>query len=226
PFKDVHVEKFREGIDRTVVRYMRYPDEAGSLSAVLDSVFTVLSDNGLRLGSELTMALKTLIQAEAIVHTLDYWLDITREAFGFIQGFLVEQFTVEKVKANVQTQVTRTLKDVVRRIPDLQQATMQWLNQYEKGKFEVEVNTDELNARLDIFNVAAQRLAIGIVLLGMIIGSAFATSIEGSFLGINFSSLAFLIFLFAIITGTIMAVRMMRSINVRPPAKPRIYFDK
>ncbi|MCB0148732.1 MAG: hypothetical protein KDE01_13910, partial [Caldilineaceae bacterium] len=66
----------------------------------------------------------------------------------------------------------------------------------------------------------------GIVLLGMIIGSAFATSIEGSFLGINFSSLAFLIFLFAIITGTIMAVRMMRSINVRPPAKPRIYFDK
>lgn len=226
PFKDVHVEKFREDIDRTVVRYMRYPDEAESLSAVLNSVFTVLADNGLRLGSELTMALKTLIQAEAIVHTLDTWLDITREAFGFIQAFMVEQFTVEKVKANVQTQVTRTLKDVVRRIPDLQQATMKWLNQYEKGKFEVEVNTDELNSRLDIFNVAAQRLAIGIVLLGMIIGSAFATSIEGSFLGIEFSSLAFLIFIFAIITGTIMAIRMMRSINVRPHAKPRIYYDK
>jgi hypothetical protein len=43
---------------------------------------------------------------------------------------------------------------------------MQWINQYEKGKIEVEVNTDELNKRLDIFNVAAQRLAVGIVLLG------------------------------------------------------------
>lgn len=226
PFKDVHVEKFREDIDRTVVRYMRYPDEASSLSAVLDSVFTVLADNGLRLGSELTMALKTLIQAEAIVHTLDYWLDITREAFGFIQSFLVEQFTLENVKANLQIQVSRTLKDVVRRIPDLQQATLQWLNQYERGKFEVEVNTNELNARLDIFNVAAQRLAIGIVLLGMIIGSAFATNIQGDILGISFSGLAFLIFIFAILAGTVMSIRMMRSINVRPQEKPRIYYGK
>jgi len=226
PFKGVHVEKFREDIDRTVVRYMRYPDEASSLSAVLDSVFTVLADNGLRLGSELTMALKTLIQAEAIVHTLDYWLDITREAFGFIQSFLVEQFTLENVKANLQIQVSRTLKDVVRRIPDLQQATLQWLNQYERGKFEVEVNTNELNARLDIFNVAAQRLAIGIVLLGMIIGSAFATNIQGDILGISFSGLAFLIFIFAILAGTVMSIRMMRSINVRPQEKPRIYYGK
>jgi len=208
------------------VRYMRYPDEASSLSAVLDSVFTVLADNGLRLGSELTMALKTLIQAEAIVHTLDYWLDITREAFGFIQSFLVEQFTLENVKANLQIQVSRTLKDVVRRIPDLQQATLQWLNQYERGKFEVEVNTNELNARLDIFNVAAQRLAIGIVLLGMIIGSAFATNIQGDILGISFSGLAFLIFIFAILAGTVMSIRMMRSINVRPQEKPRIYYGK
>ena len=226
PFKDVYVEKFREDLDRTVVRYMRYPDEAGSLSAVLDAVFNVLADNGLRLGSELTMALKTLIQAEAIVHTLDNWLDITREAFGFIQGFLVEQFTVEGVKANVQTQLTRTLKDVVRRIPDLQQATMQWLNQYEKGKFEVEVNTDSLNARLDIFNVAAQRLAIGIVLLGMIIGSAFATGIEGSFLGISFAAVAFLIFIFSIAAGTLMAIRMLGAVNEKPQNKPRVIYDK
>ena len=226
PFKGVHVEKFREDIDRTVVCYMRYPDEAGSISAVLNSVFTVLTDNGLRLGSELTMALKTLIQAEAIVHTLDDPLDITREAFSFIQGFLVEQFMVGNVKANLQTQVSRTLKDIVRRIPDLQQATMQWPNQYEKGKFEAEVNTDEINSRLDIFNVAAQRLAIGIVLLGMIIGSAFATSIEGSFLGIDFSALAFLIFIFAILTGTIMAIRMMRSISASPYQKARVYYEK
>ena len=36
---------------------------------------------------------------------------------------------------------------------------MKWITQYEKGEFEVELNTDELNERLDIFNLAAQRLA-------------------------------------------------------------------
>jgi len=225
PFHDVHVAQFREDIDRTVVRYMRYPDEAGSLSAVLNAVFDVLANNGLRLGSELTMALKTLIQAEAIVHTLDYWLDITREAFSFIQGFLAEQFNIETVKATVQIQLMRSTKELVRRIPDLQQATMQWINQYEKGKIEVEVNTDDLNQRLDIFNVAAQRLAVGIVLLGMIIGSAFATSMEGAVFGINLAVLAFVIFVFSIGAGLIMSIRMMRTIGEKPRRRPRVLYD-
>jgi ubiquinone biosynthesis protein len=225
PFHDVHVAQFREDIDRTVVRYMRYPDEAGSLSAVLNAVFDVLANNGLRLGSELTMALKTLIQAEAIVHTLDYWLDITRESFVFIQGFLAEQFNVETVKATVQTQVMRSTKEIVRRLPDLQQATMQWLNQYEKGKFEVEVNTDELNQRLDIFNVAAQRLAIGIVLLGIIIGAAFATRMEGVILGIDLAMVAFLIFIFSIGAGLVLSIRMLRTIGEKPRRRPRVLYD-
>lgn len=225
PFHDVHVERFREDVERTVVRYMRYPDEAGSLSAVLNAVFDVLADNGLRLGSELTMALKTLIQAEAIVHTLDYWLDITREAFGFIQGFLTEQFNVETVKATVQTQLLRSTKEIVRRLPDLQQATMQWLNQYEKGKFEVEVNTDDLNQRLDIFNVAAQRLAVGIVLLGMIIGSAFATRMEGAVVGIDLAAVAFVIFIFSIGAGLVMSIRMLRTIGEKPRRRPRVLYD-
>ncbi len=225
PFHDVHVPQFREDIDRTVVRYMRYPDEAGSLSAVLNAVFDVLANNGLRLGSELTMALKTLIQAEAIVHTLDYWLDITRESFSIIQGFLAEQFNLETVKATVQTQLMRSTKELVRRIPDLQQATMQWINQYEKGKFEVELNTTDLNERLDIFNIAAQRLAVGIVLLGMIIGSAFATSMKGAILGIDLATVAFLIFVFSIGAGLIMSIRMMRTIGEKPRRRPRVMYD-
>ena len=72
-----------------VVRYMRYPDEAGSLSAVLNGVFGVLAKNGLRLGRDLTMALKTLIQAEQIVHTLDTTLDITKAALRRYPGLPV-----------------------------------------------------------------------------------------------------------------------------------------
>ncbi len=226
PFHDVNVPKFREDVERSVVRYMRYPDEAGSLSAVLDGVFATLSDNGLRLGSELTMALKTLIQAEGIVRALDNDIDIAREAFGFIQGFLAEQFTVEYVRATVQNQLTRSLKDVLRRIPNLQQATMQWLDQYEKGKLEVTLDTDELNQRLDIFNVAAQRLAIGIVLLGMIIGSAFAISVEGEVFGIRLQTVAFLLFVFSIGVGFSMSLRMLRRGGTRPPRKPRLLYDE
>jgi hypothetical protein len=146
------------------------------------------------------------------------------EAFANIQGFLSEQFNTETVKKTVQTQVLRTAKELVRRIPDLQQATVQWISQYEKGKFEVELNTDELNLRLDIFNVAAQRLAIGMILLGMEIGSAFATGIDGTLGGIPLSWMAFGLFAFAIIVSTVMVVRMMGEVGHKPQRPPRIRY--
>jgi predicted unusual protein kinase regulating ubiquinone biosynthesis (AarF/ABC1/UbiB family) len=194
----VDVPQFRQDIDTVVMRFLRYPDEAGSLSAVLNGVFDVLAKNGLRLGRDLTMALKTLVQAEQIVHTLSPTLDINKQSLGFIQGFLSEQFTASSVKSAAETQVRRSLKELVRRLPDLQQATMNWVSQYEKGKFEVELNTDELNSRLDVFNLAAQRLAVGMILLGMVIGSAFATGMEGTLLGIRLSVVAFIIFGFSL----------------------------
>lgn len=224
PFKDVDVPQFRNDIETVVMRYLRYPDEAGSLSAVLNGVFGVLTKNGLRLGRELTMALKTLIQAEQIVHTLDPNLDISKAALGDIQGVLTQQFSVATVKEAVQTQVLRSAKEIVRRIPDLQQATMQWLTQYEKGQFEVQVNTDELNARLDIFNLAAHRLAIGMILLGMVIGSAFATNMPGEVFGIKLSLIAFLLFVNTLIASLVMVIRMMREMDVRPRRTPRIKY--
>jgi ubiquinone biosynthesis protein len=224
PFKDVDVPQFRQDIEQVVVRYLRYPDEAGSLSAVLNGVFGVLAKNGLRLGRDLTMALKTLIQAEQIVHTLDSQLDITTASMADIQTFLADQFNVETVKATVQTQVLRSAKDLVRRIPDLQQATMQWITQYEKGKFELEINTDELNGRLDIFNTAAQRLAVGMVLLGMVLGSGFATNMPGDLLGIPLAYLAFALFFFSLSVSLVMVIRMMRDLGQKPPRPPRIKY--
>lgn len=224
PFKDVNVAQFREDIDTVVMRYLRYPDEAGSLSAVLNGVFSVLAENGLHLGRDLTMALKTLVQAEQIVHTLSPSLDITQKSLVYIQGFLAEQFTTDAIKATAETQVRRTVKELVRRIPDLQQATMKWITQYEKGEFEVKLDTDELNSRLDVFNLAAQRLAVGMILLGMIIGSAFATSMEGAIFGIQLSQLAFLIFAFTLVYSVIMVVRLMRDMGRKPYRPPRINY--
>ena len=224
PFHDVDVPKFRQDIDTVVMRYLRYPDEAGSLSAVLNGVFDVLAKNGLRLGRDLTMALKTLVQAEQIVHTLDPMLDISKSALTSIQGFLSDQFTVETVKATVETQVRRSLKELARRVPDLQQATMRWITQYEKGKFEIELNTDDLNRRLDVFNLAAQRLAVGMILLGMVIGSAFATQMSGDLLGIPLSIIAFIIFAMSLSISIYMALRMMRDMERKPYTPPKINY--
>ena len=222
PFKVVDAENFRRDIERIVVRYMKYPTEAGSLSEVLNAVLGMLQQNGLRLDSSMTMALKTLVQAEAIVHTLEPGLDITREAFAFIQEYFVEQFTVETVKEKVRVQVARTAKDVLRRVPDLQTVMNKWIGQFERGQFEIKLDTSELNERLDTFNHTAQRLAVGMVLLAIIVGTAFATGIEGEFLGIPLASIAFLLFFISLIAGAVLIFRMFREIWSKPEPKPTI----
>ena len=122
----------------------------------------------------------------------------------------------------VRTQLLRTTRELVRRVPDLQGAALKWFDQFERGKLELEINTDALNERLDIFNLAAQRLAIGIVLLGMVIGSAFATNIDAVVLGINIAVLAFVIFVIAMGISVVMIYHMVTSIEFKPRRRPRI----
>ena len=222
PFRDVDSAAFSADVERVVLRYMRYPLEAGSLSEVLNATFSVLNNNGLRLGSDLSMALKTLVQAEEIVHVLDDQLNIPEEAHSYIQSYLTQQLTTENVQNMVRTQLLRTTRELVRRVPDLQGAALKWFDQFERGKLELEINTDELNERLDIFNLAAQRLAIGIVLLGMVIGSAFATNIDAVVLGVNIAVLAFIIFVIAMGISVVMIYHMVTSIEFRPRRRPRI----
>ena len=222
PYRDVDAAAFSADVERVVLRYMRYPLEAGSLSEVLNATFSVLNNNGLRLGSDLTMALKTLVQAEEIVHVLDDQLNIPQEAYGYIQSYLTQQLTTENVQNMVRTQLLRTTRELVRRVPDLQGAALKWFDQFERGKLELEINTDALNERLDIFNLAAQRLAIGIVLLGMVIGSAFATNIDAVVLGINIAVLAFIIFVIAMGISVVMVYHMVTSIEFKPRRRPRI----
>ncbi len=93
-----------------------------------------------------------------------------------------------------------------------------------KGEFEVKLDTDELNSRLDVFNLAAQRLAVGMILLGMMIGSAFATSMEGDIFGVQLAQLAFLIFAFTLVYSVIMVIRLMRDMGRKPYRPPKINY--
>ena len=70
----------------------------------------------------------------------------------------------------------RTVKEAVRRLPTLQQATLKWLDQYEKGRLSVELDTSDLSRQIGGFSVAIQSLALALILAGVLIGTALAYS--------------------------------------------------
>ncbi len=199
PFREVNEVQFRADVDEIVNRYMIYVAESESLSGALNQFFDLLQRSGLSLDSELTLTLKALIQGEEIVRTLDPDLWLVEEGVVMIRGMLVEQITIDNVADQVQRQVTRQARELVRRLPDLANATMKWLDQYEQGKVTVFLDTSDLNTRLDDLNVSVRRMAAAFVILGVILGAGIATTVSGDILGIPLSSIAF--FLFAVGVG-------------------------
>jgi hypothetical protein len=64
-------------------------------------------------------------------------------------------------------------------VPSLAEASLKWIEQYQKGRFDVHVDTSELAKEVDKLGSMGRQVVIAIILVGMIIGSAIAASSVG-----------------------------------------------
>jgi ubiquinone biosynthesis protein len=177
PFRDVNEKAYYRDFERLVGRYME-PGSAASFSGAVNVGFDLLQRHGLRLDPELTLAIKTLMQVEAISSVLHPESGISVLGVEITKELLVEQVTADKVVEVVSQQAMLSLREVVQRLPTLQEATVKWLDQYQRGRFEVHIETGDLTRELKSVRVMGRQIIIGVMLVGMIIGSAIAASIS------------------------------------------------
>jgi hypothetical protein len=89
----------------------------------------------------------------------------------------LQAVTADKVVDVVKEQVMMTGRELLKRIPSLQDATLGWLDQYQKGRFEVYIDTSGLAKEVDKLARFGRQVVIALMLVGMIVGSAIATSV-------------------------------------------------
>jgi ubiquinone biosynthesis protein len=163
--------RVRAAIDQVVYQYLRYGGEGGDFGGAISSILGTLYDNGLRLSQDFTLALKAIIQVEEITRVLNPSFDLLTEGLGNVQELLVTEVSAEKIVGQLRQTVIQTGKELGRRLPDLQSATLGWLDQYQKGKIVVEVNTTDLSREIGRVSRIGQMLAAGMVIAGMIIAT-------------------------------------------------------
>jgi ubiquinone biosynthesis protein len=146
-----------------------------SVNAALD----LLRQHGLRMNPQLTMAIKALAQADAIFTALAPTSNLVAEAVNMIKGLFLETVTADRVYEEAKKQVVTTAREVLKRVPSLAEASLKWIEQYQKGRFEVFVDTSALAAEVDKVSSMGRQIVIAIILVGMIIGSAIAASSIG-----------------------------------------------
>jgi len=161
--------------ERTVGRFM-YGDQVVDVGESVNVMFELLRRHGLRLDSSLTLAIKALMQIEAAGKILNPAGGFIAEGVEMVKEMAVQEITADRVAEVVKDQVAMTAREVFNRIPTLQEATMSWLDQYQKGRFEVFLDFSELTPEVNKLNRMGRLGVIAIVLVGLLIGSAIATT--------------------------------------------------
>ena len=138
PFRpDADAAGFKHDIERVVTRYLIYADVGASLSEVLSAVTKSLSDNGFRLNPNMTVAMKVIVQVEEVMRTLNPEESMVFGAIEEAQVVLKQEITFEKIGDMAKKEATNFVREAVKRLPELQGATIKWLDNYQKGRFEV-----------------------------------------------------------------------------------------
>ncbi len=209
PGRVVDEKRFLEAMERFADRFLRV-DEA-DLSLTISSLQDTVRRHGMRLDSDFTLVIKTLMQAESIVHVLVPTMSITEEATTSVKTLAREQYDADQIAEIVRTQLMRSAREVIYRLPNLVESTTKWLDQYEKGRFEVYVDSSDLGEQVDKlstgFNKATNRMVMGLALAGWIVGSAIASTYQGQVAGHDLSTIAYYMFVAGAVIGAFVVIR-------------------
>jgi ubiquinone biosynthesis protein len=214
PFSDsVDERAYTRNFERVISRQLYVGGSAG-FGQTVNLGLDLLRSHGLRLDPNLTMAVKALMQAEAFATLLYPEGGIVQDGAEMVRDMALEAVTADKVVEVVKDQVMTTAREALKRLPSLQDATMGWLDQYQKGRFEVYVDTSRLDKSVDKLARLGRQMVLAMMLVGMIIGSAIATSViafiqpDEQYWGFA-SRLAYLGFVVPMIVAIFLVLRML-----------------
>ena len=162
---------------RRVIGRQLYMNASAGLGPSVSLALDLLRAHGLRLDPNLTMAIKALMQAEAFITLLYPEGGFVRDGAQMVREMAVQEVTADKVVEVVKDQAMATAREALKRLPSLQEATLSWLDQYQKGRFEVYVDTSALDKSVDRLSQLGRQVVVALMLVGMIVGSAIATSV-------------------------------------------------
>jgi len=175
PFRgDVDEKAFRRDFARRVGRYMSH-GRVVSFGQVAGEGFELLRAHGLRLDADLTLAVKALVQTESVARALSTDSGLLSEGVPMLLDMTREAITGEKIIAEGKKQLMSVAGQIVERIPTLTEATAKWLDQYQKGRFEVTLDTSELSKEVNKLSRLGREIVIALMLVGMLVGSAVAS---------------------------------------------------
>ena len=214
PGATVDEQAFLESMEMFARRFL--VDDV-TMDATLDALQSIMGRYGLRLDSNFVLAFKALMQVDQIIRALDPNMVFTEIAVSSSRAELLEQFNAETIADMFGKQLSRSSREVIYRLPSLVEATTKWLDQYEKGRMSVHFDTSDLTPQVEKLDRALtkslDRLLVGLVMAGWLVGAAIASTIDIEVFGVSLSDLAFYMFMIGAVIGAVVVYQAVRRLN-------------
>ncbi len=172
-YKKVDESHLCRAIDHILYRYLEDSLERISFAALLSEVLTVVFEAGIRLPGEFSLAIKTLVQGEAVARALDpeiVIIDIARR--------VAQQIFWQRIDPRVLSdQINDTLREAMRLAQSLPRATEILLHQLENGALRIGLDVPDFGRQVDRLSGITNRMTVGLIFIGSFIGSAIAMSV-------------------------------------------------
>lgn len=168
--------RFRDDIDRLAHQYLVY-GHASSLGEALGSFLGAVFDAGIRLDSQLTLAIKAVIQAEETARALSWDIDLAGAAAEEAADALREALDYDQLRKQARSTALRIGKEVARRAPSVEEAAFKWFDMFNRGRITVEVDTADLGRRIGAVAAIGRQATVGLIVVGQLIGTAIVMAI-------------------------------------------------
>jgi ubiquinone biosynthesis protein len=184
PYRETDDARYFQDFERTLTPYLDPPpgQKVEVVAKVMPLGLEILQQAGYRFDSQLTLAMKAMAQAEAITGALvPTWTgsEFMERSFDAAKELVPDALTSDVVKDAVVRQASFAVREVVEQMPSLQEGALKWLTNIKKGGLKVELDTSDLDRHVLVLRGVAMMFTLGLILAGLVIGSALAAGIGG-----------------------------------------------
>ena len=184
PYRETDDEQFYRDFEQTLTPYLDPPpgEKIDIAGKVLPMGMDILREAGYRIEPGFTLAIKATTQAEAISSSLvPTWTgtEFMGRSFDAILDLLPETFTSDAVEGTLTRQAGFVVREAMQQLPSLQDGALKWIEYLKKGGLKVELDTSGLDVQLQSLKGTARMVTLGILVVGLVVGSALAAGIGG-----------------------------------------------
>ncbi|MDB5953682.1 AarF/UbiB family protein [Ramlibacter sp.] len=174
-------------IENFVAQYRAVPLRELRVGEMMNDLVRMLREHHLSLPADLALLIKALITLEGMGRELDPAFDMAGEAQPVLESAIREHYAPHVMLQRAW----RSLREMLPLLSGLPQDLSALLRALRRGRLEIQIDVQHLRRVGNQLDRAANRLAIGVVVAALIVGSSIVMTVPGgpSFLGLPFFGL-------------------------------------